>query len=83
MLSKIRTHTETLTFQPENDFANYMRQKLMGGKVLMKKGVIPHKFTCQQGRFREFPQRLSSHRRWQKDIAAGAMMEYEEEQVSY
>ena len=54
-----------------------MKLKMMGGRMLMKKGIIPHKFACQEGRFREVRQRQSSQRRQQKNVAADAMMEYE------
>ena len=39
-------------FQPENDFDNYRRYKLLGPpvKVSAKKGVLPHKFECQRDR---------------------------------
>ena len=73
------TNKRISVFQLENDVANYLKLKMMGGKILMKKDVIPHKFTCQEGRFKAIPQRHSSQRRHQKSIAADAMMEYEKQ----
>ncbi|XP_054720575.1 uncharacterized protein LOC129230199 [Uloborus diversus] len=34
----------------ESDAENYMRHKLQGGRLYLKKGVIPHIFDCQQER---------------------------------
>lgn len=31
---------------------NYVRFKLMGGKIIMKRDVVPHIFKCQPGRKR-------------------------------
>jgi len=42
-------------FQIENDLENYVQFKLMGLKrLILKKGVIPHKFDCQLDRKRSF-----------------------------
>lgn len=38
-----------MCFQLENDVANYMYVKLMGGKIVLKEDVVPHKFACQEG----------------------------------
>lgn len=35
------------SFQLENDVANYLYVKMMGGKTILKKDVVPHKFECQ------------------------------------
>lgn len=32
----------------ENDIENWIRHKLVGGKLMVKKGVFPHIFDCQQ-----------------------------------
>lgn len=36
-----------MTLQLENDMENYMRWKMMGGFIRLKKGVVPHIFDCQ------------------------------------
>ncbi|GFT38392.1 THAP-type domain-containing protein [Nephila pilipes] len=35
-------------FNLEGDVCNYMQCKLQGGKMRLKKDVIPHKFECQR-----------------------------------
>ncbi|KAK9876433.1 hypothetical protein WA026_012746 [Henosepilachna vigintioctopunctata] len=35
-------------FDIENDMENYIEYKLVGGKLQLKKGIVPHKFTCQE-----------------------------------
>lgn len=35
-------------FDVEEDMENYIKHKLVGGKVKLKKGVLPHKFDCQK-----------------------------------
>ncbi|KAL4713353.1 hypothetical protein ACJJTC_016821 [Scirpophaga incertulas] len=32
----------------EEDMENYVKFKLVGGKLKLKKGVLPHKFECQK-----------------------------------
>ncbi|KAG8178369.1 hypothetical protein JTE90_027237 [Oedothorax gibbosus] len=34
-------------FDLEKDMENYIRYKLMGGRIFLKKGVLPHRFDCQ------------------------------------
>ncbi|RVE46656.1 hypothetical protein evm_008668 [Chilo suppressalis] len=43
-------------FDVENDMDNYVKFKLVGGKLKLKKGVLPHKFACQN-RLVENPER--------------------------
>ncbi|CAK1590699.1 unnamed protein product [Parnassius mnemosyne] len=35
-------------FDLEEDMENYVKFKLLGGKLKLKKGVLPHKFECQK-----------------------------------
>lgn len=35
-------------FQIENDMENYVKFKLMGGNLQLKKSAAPHKFSCQK-----------------------------------
>ncbi|KAJ2952578.1 hypothetical protein O0L34_g6901 [Tuta absoluta] len=35
-------------FDVENDMENYIRFKLVGGRIQLKKGVVPHKLQCQR-----------------------------------
>ncbi|VVC95133.1 unnamed protein product [Leptidea sinapis] len=35
-------------FDIENDMENYIKYKLVGGRIKLKKGILPHKFKCQQ-----------------------------------
>ncbi|KAF5298721.1 hypothetical protein FQR65_LT09590 [Abscondita terminalis] len=39
-------------FKLEEDMENYIRHKLIGGKIILKSGVIPHLFDCQPDRKR-------------------------------
>ena len=33
--------------QLQEDVVNYTRFQMVGGRLLLKKGVVPHKFQCQ------------------------------------
>ncbi|RVE53269.1 hypothetical protein evm_002102 [Chilo suppressalis] len=35
-------------FDIENDMENYIKYKLVGGRIKLKNGIVPHKFKCQQ-----------------------------------
>nr|XP_004923368.3 N-acetylneuraminate lyase isoform X1 [Bombyx mori] len=35
-------------FDVDNDTQNFMRHRIAGGRLLLKKDVIPHKFACQK-----------------------------------
>ncbi|CAK1601557.1 unnamed protein product [Parnassius mnemosyne] len=35
-------------FDVENDMDNYVKYKLVGGRLKLKEGVVPHKFACQK-----------------------------------
>uniref|UniRef100_A0AAR5QHX5 THAP-type domain-containing protein n=1 Tax=Dendroctonus ponderosae TaxID=77166 RepID=A0AAR5QHX5_DENPD len=61
-------------FNLEQDMENYVRFKLMGGKILLKTGVIPHIFDCQQDRKRaaSAPERSLSLKRERKRLVEEA-----------
>ncbi|XP_046959887.1 uncharacterized protein LOC124529968 [Vanessa cardui] len=44
-------------FDIENDMENYTKYKLVGGRIKLKQGIVPHKFKCQQQKEDEKPQR--------------------------
>ena len=45
--SKLHQITMWISFQLEDDALNFTRFKMMGGRLLLKKGVLPHRFECQ------------------------------------
>ncbi|GBM33467.1 hypothetical protein AVEN_55789-1 [Araneus ventricosus] len=56
-------------FDLEKDMRNYMRYKLQGGKVFIKKGVVPHIFKCQMS----LPVTPKGEKRKRLDIVARSM----------
>ena len=38
---------QLFVFQLEEDTTNFARFKVVGGRLLLKRGVVPHKFECQ------------------------------------
>ncbi|RVE47006.1 hypothetical protein evm_008390 [Chilo suppressalis] len=46
--SKTSRHCCEDHFDLETDMENYFKFKLVGGKLQLKKGVLPHKFECQK-----------------------------------
>ena len=53
----------------KKDAANLTRFKMVGGRLLLKKGILPHKFECQgrsQGRARP----AAARRDQQRNLAA-------------
>ncbi|CAK1583847.1 unnamed protein product [Parnassius mnemosyne] len=42
------TNSCTQHHKVENDMENYVKYKLVGGKLKLKKGVVPHRFACQK-----------------------------------
>lgn len=43
---------------------NYVKFKLVGGKIKLKKGVVPHKFGCQKGKTEVLKKSKFVKRRW-------------------
>lgn len=40
--------TNCIVLQVEADVENYVKYKLVGGRMMLKNGVLPHRFDCQQ-----------------------------------
>ncbi|XP_052745626.1 uncharacterized protein LOC128199571 [Bicyclus anynana] len=49
-------------FDIENDMENYIKYKLVGGRIKLKQSIVPHKFKCQQGK-EDKPQRFAIQKR--------------------
>ncbi|GBM33466.1 hypothetical protein AVEN_55788-1 [Araneus ventricosus] len=59
-------------FDLEKDMRNYMRYKLQGGSVFIKKGVVPHIFKCQTS-LPSTPKKRKREKRKRLDVGAGSM----------
>ena len=62
-----------LKLQLEEDVENYTRLKMIGGRLLLKKGVLPHKFQCQgkhEARRRAAANKRDHHRNIQEALAS-------------
>lgn len=62
-------------FQIEKDTANIIKHKLMGCPLILKKGVLPHKFECQ-GKIKS--SRSTGEKRSRQNIIAEAIKNFNE-----
>ncbi|XP_018575952.1 uncharacterized protein LOC108914594 [Anoplophora glabripennis] len=62
-------------FNLQEDMENFVRYKLIGGKILLKQDVVPHIFDCQQDRKRaaSVPQRTVVLKRQRKQLVEEAI----------
>ncbi|XP_043201881.1 uncharacterized protein LOC122370393 isoform X1 [Amphibalanus amphitrite] len=56
-------------FDLENDTTNWQRFNMVGGRLLLKKGILPHKFECQ-GRHQERVRAAAAKRDQQRTLTA-------------
>lgn len=49
-------------FQIKTDMENYVKYRLVGGRIKLKKGVVPRKFECQKP-INVKPKRSAIHKR--------------------
>ncbi|CAL1264106.1 unnamed protein product [Larinioides sclopetarius] len=57
------------SIQLEKDLRNYMRYKLQGGSIFIKKGVVPHIFKCQTSHS-STPKRPKRQKRKRRGVVA-------------
>ncbi|KAJ8932572.1 hypothetical protein NQ318_007621, partial [Aromia moschata] len=64
----------------EADMENYIRYKLIGGKMILKADVVPHLFDCQPDRKRaaSTPERSVAFKRQRKQLVEEALCEAKE-----
>ncbi|XP_031345566.1 uncharacterized protein LOC116172484 [Photinus pyralis] len=69
-------------FNLEEDIENFVRYKLMGGKIILKQTVVPHRFDCQPDKKRasNVPVRTLPVKRARKQLVDEAIAESEKRQ---